>query len=106
MPYVKDETPEDSAYLTVRQMQAKYGVLVDVVEEVYDKAFVTCLRKYYIDAGARTHPILHIARHTIQMSFPPRYLYGALHGCKPIGKLAGRKEVVDIPCEPQNPHRR
>lgn len=51
LPYLKDKIPEDAAYLTVRQMQTKYGILVDVVDEVNSEAFVACLAKHHIDLG-------------------------------------------------------
>lgn len=51
LPYLKDKAPEDSAYLTVCQMQTKYGIVVDAVDEVNSEAFVACLAKHHIDMG-------------------------------------------------------
>lgn len=51
LPYLTDKAPEDAAYLTVRQMQTKYGILVEEVDEVNSVSFVARLAKHHIDLG-------------------------------------------------------
>lgn len=51
IPYFKDMAPEDATHMTVLQLQTKYGILVQEIDDINSSSFISTLPKHHIDVG-------------------------------------------------------
>lgn len=70
LPYFKDNSPEDATHITVRQMGAKYGILVEQLTDLSGESFSKNMTKHFIDAGLSVSP------HALKSADATKYFSG------------------------------
>ncbi|KAG8530118.1 uncharacterized protein KY384_005600 [Bacidia gigantensis] len=83
IPFLGSLTPDETPCLTVRQMQKKYGILVQDVKDVNDSKFLGSLKDHHIDFGLSLRCYQRFQKNIIAYFQSPRVLLNLHPGVLP-----------------------